>query len=244
LESVRFLKWCRALGVRVYWNLIYGFPGETADDYEDILTVIDSIPHLGPPDACGPVRVERFSPYYEDPASYGFVNVRPAVAYSYLHPFDDATVAGLAFFFEHDYAPGFEPPHGDYRLRSAAYHWGTAETVCDLRQTTTGDVLVDSRRSDDPKTYRLDALEQALYLACDDVRSRAELEEAVRRSGMDGDGLAKRIDGALASFVARGLMLRRDDVYLSLAVPESASAPATGSEAASSEREQGRLRVG
>lgn len=241
LENVRVLKWCEELGVRVCWNLIYGFPGETADDYDDILAVIHSIPHLSPPDACGPVRIERFSPYHEDPASYGFINVRPAAAYSYLHPFDDSTVADLAFFFDHDYAPGFEPPRDNYRIRSAVYDWGKAASACDLRLAPTGDVVLDSRRPDDRKIHHLDGLERTLYAACDDICSRAELEELVRRSGPDGEELVERIDEALAWFVERGLMLRRHDLYLSLALPESAPSPETPATAAS-ETEQGQLR--
>ena len=242
LENVRLLKWCQALGVQVEWNMLSGFPGETAADYEDIMRVVEAIPHLSPPIACGPVRIERFSPYFEDPESYGFVNVRPATAYSYLFPFAESTLAGLAYFFEHDYAPGLEPPRGNYRLVRSVYDWDVAAPRCELRQGRLGHTLVDSRRPDDTKTYDLDELERLLYSACDDMRSRTELQELVRRSGMDGDGLAERVDGALASFVERGLMLRRDDLFLSLALPEPA--PPCGTPAAvSSGKGQGRPRV-
>jgi ribosomal peptide maturation radical SAM protein 1 len=32
LQNVQLLKWCREHGVRPEWNLLYGFPGETAQD--------------------------------------------------------------------------------------------------------------------------------------------------------------------------------------------------------------------
>ncbi len=241
LENVRFLKWCEARGLRASWNLLYGFPGETAADDEDIMGVLEAITHLSPPDACGPVRIERFSTYFEDPESYGFVNVRPATAYSYLFPFAEDTLASLAYFFEHDYAPGFKPPLKNYGLRSFVYHWRAAAPRGELRQRS-GNILVDSRRPNDTMTYHLDELERLLYSACDDLRRRTELQELAHRSGMAGDGLAERVDGALASFVERGLMLRRDDLFLSLALPEPA--PPCGTPAAvSSEKEQGRPRV-
>ena len=242
LESVRLLKWCRALGVEVHWNLLTGLPGETAADDEDLLGILRDITHLAAPVACASVDIERSSPHFEDPGSYGFARVRPAREYSYLFPFDERTLSDIAYFFEHDFAPGYEPPNGSYRLRQFVYDWREAEPARELRLERDGEVVVDSRRPEDTKRHQLDDLERTLYLACDDVCSRTELEEIVRRSGMDGAGLAERIDAALASFVERGLMLRRDDLFLSLALPESApsrGAPAAVSSAPEQDRRQG-----
>ena len=36
LQNIQLLKWCRQYGVTVAWNLLYGFPGETAADYAAI----------------------------------------------------------------------------------------------------------------------------------------------------------------------------------------------------------------
>ena len=222
LENARFLKRCKALGVQVRWNLLHDFPGETAADYEDLMAVLRAISHLDAPVACATVDVERFSSYFEDPGAYGFANVRPARAYSYLFPFDAGTVRDIAYFFDHDFAAGFEPSGGSFHLRHLVYNWQRAPATRELRVGQGGDVVIDTRRPEDKQTHRLDELERTLYLACDDIRSRTELEEDARRSGIDGDGLAARIDDALQRFVERGLMLRRDDLYLSLALPETA----------------------
>ncbi len=104
-----------------------------------------------------------------------------------------------------------------------------------------GNILVDSRRPDDTKTYHLDDFEWLLYSACDDLRSRLELQELLRPLGMDDGSLTKRVDATLASFMERGLMLRRDDMFLSLALPESVSPRGAGAQAAaSSEKAPGR----
>src|SRR5689334_21736757 len=34
LLNVQVLKWCAELGVKVSWNLLYGFPGEDPREYE------------------------------------------------------------------------------------------------------------------------------------------------------------------------------------------------------------------
>jgi ribosomal peptide maturation radical SAM protein 1 len=240
LENVRLLKWCRAAGVPVRWNLLYGLPGETSADYDDVMSVLQAISHLDPPSACGPIIVERFSPFFEDPESYGFTNVRPATAYRYLYPFGDDTLAGLAYFFDHDYLPELEPPGRSHRLRRLIHDLSETAPQSGLR-IREGDVVVDSRRPEDTRTYQLDDLERTIFAACDDIRDRTELEEDVRRSGMDGLRLTERIDEALAWFVERDLMLRRDDRFLSLALPSSAPVcPTPATEA--SETEQAQLR--
>ena len=33
LQNVQLLKWCRELGLRPYWNLLWGFPGEDPQEY-------------------------------------------------------------------------------------------------------------------------------------------------------------------------------------------------------------------
>ena len=142
------------------------------------------------------MRIQRFSTYFEDPESYGFVNVRPATAYSYLFPFAEGTLAHLAYYFDHDYAPGFKPPLRNYGLRSFVYRWRAAAPRGDLRQSS-GNILVDSRRPDDTRTYHLDELERLLYSACDDMCSRTELEELVRRAGTAAMGSPSESRGRL-----------------------------------------------
>ena len=33
LRNVQLLKWCKEYGIEVDWNILYGFPGETREDY-------------------------------------------------------------------------------------------------------------------------------------------------------------------------------------------------------------------
>ena len=54
LQNIQLLKWCRQYGVTVAWNLLYGFPGETADDYAAIGKVMESLWHLPPPTRWAP----------------------------------------------------------------------------------------------------------------------------------------------------------------------------------------------
>ena len=33
LQNIRLLKGCAADGIKVHWNIIYGTPGDTSDEY-------------------------------------------------------------------------------------------------------------------------------------------------------------------------------------------------------------------
>ena len=78
LQNVAFLKWCSQYKVLPAWNLLYGFPGENAEDYEQISEIIDSICHLPPPYSTGAVRLDRFSPYFRSPEKYGITGIKPS----------------------------------------------------------------------------------------------------------------------------------------------------------------------
>lgn len=48
-QNVRLLKWCAEYVLRVFWNVIYGFPGEPPDEYARMAGVVPSLVHLQPP---------------------------------------------------------------------------------------------------------------------------------------------------------------------------------------------------
>ncbi len=103
LQNVQLLKWSEESGLRVHWNHLYGFPGERAEDYREAVEMVPAMYHLQPPDASGPMRLDRFSPYFECPAKFG-IRVRGApLVYSYLYPFDSRVRDNLAFFWEYDF---------------------------------------------------------------------------------------------------------------------------------------------
>ena len=49
IQNMALLKWCREYGIEAAWNLLYGFPGETGEDYDASARYASAIPHLRPP---------------------------------------------------------------------------------------------------------------------------------------------------------------------------------------------------
>src|SRR5688572_9702062 len=99
LHNVWCLKWCAYYDIRVDWNLIWGFPGETEADYEKEREVLTAISHFDPPLGSSRIWLERFSPYYSDP-SFPVRNIRPEASYRYVYP-DGVDLGKIAYFFDY-----------------------------------------------------------------------------------------------------------------------------------------------
>jgi ribosomal peptide maturation radical SAM protein 1 len=97
-QNVNFLKMCVRHGIKPYWNLLVGFPGEGAEVYQRYVELIPLLVHLEPPTGVYPVRFDRFSPYYNQAQSYG-LDLHPMDFYSFIYPFDDAALQNFAYYF-------------------------------------------------------------------------------------------------------------------------------------------------
>ncbi|HEX7168218.1 MAG TPA: RiPP maturation radical SAM C-methyltransferase [Acidimicrobiales bacterium] len=209
LQNVQLLKWCREYGIRPAWNVIFGFPGEVAQDYLDVVEVIEAITFLQPPEGVGRVRLDRFSPYHTRPSEYGIVNVRPAPAYRHLYP-EGVDLHAIAYYFEFEYADGRVCNDDAAELRAVVERWRSTGAVGSLEQTNEGDDLVIVDRRAVPATYRLSGWRAELYRMCDAATDERELLV----SGLDASDVADFVEWCKE----RRLMLSQGGRLLSLAV--------------------------
>jgi ribosomal peptide maturation radical SAM protein 1 len=217
LANVQLLKWCRESGVRCNWNLIYGFPGEEIPDYEEMVSLIAGLHHLQAPDGCGPIRVDRFSPFFTSPEAFGLCNVRPDRSYSYVYDLADDELANLAYYFEHDYADGRDLSTYSIALHEAVAAWEANAEHSRLVYTDDGVTLTvqDGRRGAAQPEVPMTGAERALYLLCDQYRSWRELVKEADSLGWS--------ESDVEAFVRRLRELRlvasADGRYVSLALP-------------------------
>lgn len=220
-RNIELMKWCSEYGVKPYWNFLYGFPGETAADYDESLGLIEAIWHLEPPTGVGPVRLDRFSPYHADPAGLGMVNVRPMAPFSYLYPFERETLMEIAYYFDYDHEDGraddayareaialvrtwmAEPVRGSVEL--SAIDDGTIE-ILDTRP----------RLATPPRRAVLNGWKAAVYLACDRAQPLQNLRQLpdVQRESVRGDELRAFLDRC----VQNRLMVHNGRAWLGVAV--------------------------
>lgn len=220
LQNVQLLKWCAEVGVRPHWNLLWGFPGEPTAAYDEMAALIPRLVHLEPPVAAGPIRLDRFSPHFDQAAEFGFRDVRPVPAYGAIYPLPPDALAKLAYFFAYDYVDEPPPSPSVEALTDAVAAWqasrggaavwsvddGRSLMVWDLRPCATTVVTV------------LTGLERELFLACDSCRSLPELVELAGRLG--GRPLAAdAVREILGPLLETGLVITDGRRFLALAVP-------------------------
>ena len=217
LQNVQLLKWCRELGVKPEWNLLYGFPGEEPEDYERMLPLFDAIEHLDPPGACGPVRLDRFSPYHSDPAGLGMTSVRALAPYRYLYPFDDDELMRTAYYFDFDYADGRDPLDYVRPVLERVRLWSSDGPRSGLWVCPRDDgcvTIVREREGAARGTLALEGWQAAAYLACD----RAISPTRLRRLPELEDVPPAKLDAFLTRCVEERLMIGDGTRFLSLAV--------------------------
>jgi len=220
LRNVQLLKWCREQGVRVDWNILYGFPGETREDYEKMLAVLPAIEFLDPPVACGPIRMDRFSPYFEKPEEFGMTNVRPMAPYKFLYPFPHASLMRIAYHFDFDYCAGSPAGFADGVIRFAEA-WRQKDErglLCSVRRPDGSVVLRDTRPDAAIREVELSGIEAVAYEFCDEFRPFAAVLRHLRERWPDEQITEQGLSAFLESLAANRLMLTDGHNWLSLAV--------------------------
>jgi len=224
LQNIQLLKWCKQYGVTVAWNLLYGFPGETEADYADISRSIEALWHLPPPHAVGGLRMDRFSPYYNEAESFGMVNVRPMDMYRLLYPLKEDRLRNLAYFFDFDHADGRSPDAFLGDTASKVDEWRRAG-ACTLTATRVGSpelLITDTRPNAVHRTIGMNGLQREVYELCDQRRHvKGLLSWIAERYEVD-----VRLEDWLRDFLGQmvdwRLMANEGDEYLSLALQEGA----------------------
>ncbi|WP_051663502.1 RiPP maturation radical SAM C-methyltransferase [Alicyclobacillus macrosporangiidus] len=100
IQNVQLLKWCKELGISVGWNILWGFPGETAEDYSEFAQAMPLLFHLDPPAVATHIRLDRFSPYFNEADKIGFVQLHPYRASQLIyHGLDEQAIYNLSYYF-------------------------------------------------------------------------------------------------------------------------------------------------
>ncbi|HEX6376099.1 MAG TPA: RiPP maturation radical SAM C-methyltransferase [Allosphingosinicella sp.] len=98
-SNIRLLSLCKKHGVFPDWNLLIGSPGETLETLETYYEFLPRLFHLPPPSGAHLVRFDRFSPYFNDPDSFG-IKLRPAEFYEFVYPLPRETLMNIIYHFD------------------------------------------------------------------------------------------------------------------------------------------------
>jgi len=122
IQNLALLKWCRELGISLAWNQLCAIPGENEADYDAQIQLMERIPHFNPPDGPNPIRLDRYSPYFDRYQEFGWNAVEPLRQYPLFHPhLDAAEVARASFRFSG--IGGTQPDAYFERFAAAVARW-------------------------------------------------------------------------------------------------------------------------
>jgi ribosomal peptide maturation radical SAM protein 1 len=223
IQNVNALRWMNYYGLEVLWNIIYGFPGETEADYERQRQIIALITHLAPPINVNRIWLERFSPIYNESATFGFADIRPESSYAYVYP-RSVDLDKASYFFE-GHSPDTISDSAMESTRAAVDRWRSKWEMDRLPfltfvKTHAGIHICDGReKPDNPINISYRSPADAIYLYCSD-QPRAAHSIALNLRDSFGINLDdSSLEAILDRFVSRGFMLAEDNLYLSLGLP-------------------------
>jgi ribosomal peptide maturation radical SAM protein 1 len=207
LQNIQLLKWCKEIGVHPIWNFLIGFPRESPDDYFEMAALSARVCHLPQPSGVSMIRLDRFSPNFNEAGQLGFTKLRPLPFYEFLYDLPEAVRHNLAYYFAYDYkVPQDVARYADPLVRSV-HAWKTTWKNAELVSVDLDDRLFifDSRPRSKAKVAVLTGEDRELYLTCDAITDSSALDAASA--------------ARLAALAANGHMEREGARYLSLAVP-------------------------
>jgi len=218
IQNVNFLRWARYYDLDVEWNLLWGFPGETEEDYTEQATVIPDLLHLRPPSSANRIWLERFSPLFTEHETFRLRYRTPERSYQYIYP-GHVDLERIAYFFDYDLDGGL-PDSAYAGVRRAAEDWSNAWQAATLPVLKYWSAphfiqIYDERKQGQGGTYSFEDTLADLYLACINKPTTAA---AVRREL----GLrlpVEAVQEVFTEFQKRGLMFLDGQFALALALP-------------------------
>nr|GAJ37819.1 hypothetical methyltransferase PH0819 [Bradyrhizobium sp. DOA9] len=222
--NVQLLKWCRQHGVRVSWNVLWGFPGESDEWYAQMAACLPLLHHLQPGRTVR-LRYQRYSPYHDAADKYG-LKLLPAVSYRYVYPLSENDLADQVYYFEDGEDNDLSDfcAEGDLNRRPGLTavtrgvddwlkSWSSPKQPM-LSMRDSGDALTveDTRTIAVERKHLVKGLKREILLAADEGVPDALLRKKL--------GIANvrqpEIDAAIADISARKLVIRLDDRLVGL----------------------------
>lgn len=215
-QNVRFLRDCATCRIYPSWNILVGFPGEDDRDYTALTDALPSLHHLTPPAGVFPIKLERFSPYFDDP-DLGLKALGPSR--NLVSAYEGVVDALDDFVYVFESAPAGISPEPYGKLREAVAHWRANASLSRLVALPAPDdslVVVDDRPAWPSREVVLrPGLEAEAYRALAKGKTLSALA-----STMSSLGIAVpegRLEELVEDWTELGIVFHEDATYLALA---------------------------
>jgi ribosomal peptide maturation radical SAM protein 1 len=218
LHNIQVLKWCKELGVSPLWNLLWGFPGESPEDYAHMAGLVPHLVHLPAPRGSSGLRLDRFSPNFMHAREMGFEAVQPLPSYRHVYGFPDAVLSNLAYAFTYRHADGRDVGTYVRPLLTAVRRWQRIGAAVDLFSRPVDDRLLiwDFRPGTCEALTILTGIDRMLYEACDEIADITRLVAVAQAE--DRATSPAEVTDRLGPLIDRGLIVKDGGRHLALAI--------------------------
>jgi ribosomal peptide maturation radical SAM protein 1 len=174
MQQISFIKWANQVGVSTNYNVLMRNPGETVEDYHQMLDLVPFITHLQPPKGSFNIQLQRYSPYFLQPEKFAMYGVRPHPHYKEMFPDPNVDVEHIVYEFEFDHDELDKPDlvaarrdltlalldwQADYKSHRLEYYFED------------GDVVIEDRRSGSERVERLRGVQSRIFSYIDQPHS-------------------------------------------------------------------------
>ena len=226
LQNILCMKWAMYYGIEINWNILIGFPGETADDYRQQIDLIKLLFHLPPPECVGNLWLERFSPYFQRPEEYGIKITAPGEAYPFVYDQPDLDHLKIAYDFEFETSNQIDQQLKQ-ELFQTAEEWKQrhqSEQLPYLIFTKSMDfVTVYDQRSLESIKIRLEGPHAWALIFCNEAPKSVEQIRGFFREKLGRDPETNQVENAITYLEEKGLLYGERGKYLNLALPHNAN---------------------
>jgi ribosomal peptide maturation radical SAM protein 1 len=232
VQNVFTLLLGRRYGVRIFYNIIYGFPQDEVAEYEFMVSILPRLAHLDAPVTCVPVQITRWAPLAVDPARFGIEPGPPEAHYDMLFSRDYLERSGFdindfCYYYERTFDHSVRLHELYDRIVDRVTDWrtqNTQQTAClhEVGNDISDGLCVRDRRSAEPEVLHWLSHEHGLIL------------EAARRPTWIGQLQSLslpmtdvRLRNVIDELDALGLVFREDKRLISLVLPDPTLATRT-----------------
>jgi ribosomal peptide maturation radical SAM protein 1 len=215
IHNIQLLKWAKQFGITAVWNFIWGFPGEDRQEFDQIAGIIPLLHHFEPPQGGSQIRLDRFSPLFEDRENFLLKNVRPFPAYGMVYNLTPDALFDMAYYFDFDYPDARNPSDYTATLLIEIAAWREAAPRAELIFQDFGDacMIIDTRKGSGlGGVYTMGEVETHILRLLDKASTKISLLEYADTAGIG----AHDIELGLSLLFSKGLLLELSGLLIAL----------------------------
>jgi len=186
IRNIQFLKLCHETGILCDYNILCRIPGEKPEDYRGMRDAIPFIRHLPPPKFVGNLRLDRFSPYFQDPSTYEINDIRPLKIMKAVHAGLKEDITDICYSFKFRL-----PEDGDKILVREREHFMNEVIAWKhnykpftlLYRKGPGYIKILDRRGKTDRTHTLYREEAEIFSFCRETKTIIMIHEQFNRLG-------------------------------------------------------------